>query len=124
MLIRLLLLHSSLEVTPLRTAYLSESLSGNFKKKVMDLINTRGQKKDQGWKTCPYACGMKMEDITEAKAGEYCKRFSVLTVIPVIPLQMGKYRYSMTSMFVPEPVIHLSIVPKDNKARINMVPRL
>ena len=29
-------------------------------------------------------------------------------------------RLTMTSMFVPEPVISLSIVPKDNKAQINM----
>ena len=28
--------------------------------------------------------------------------------------------YTMTSMFVPEPVISLAIVPKDNKAQINM----
>ena len=31
-----------------------------------------------------------------------------------------KVRYSMTSMHVPEPVIHLSIKPKDKKAQANM----
>jgi elongation factor G len=29
-------------------------------------------------------------------------------------------RYTMTSMYIPEPVISLSIVPEDNKAQINM----
>ncbi len=29
-------------------------------------------------------------------------------------------KYSMTSMFVPEPVISLSIIPEDNKSQINM----
>jgi elongation factor G len=31
-----------------------------------------------------------------------------------------KLNYSMTSMFVPNPVISLAIIPKDNKAQINM----
>lgn len=60
-----------------------------------------------------------MEDIDEIKAGYIGALFGVecssgdTFTDPAINL-------SMLSMFVPEPVISLSIVPKDNKAQINM----
>ncbi len=60
-----------------------------------------------------------MEDITEIKAGYIGALFGVecssgdTFTDPDINL-------SMLSMFVPEPVISLAIVPKDNKAQINM----
>ncbi|BCS96074.1 elongation factor G 2 [Desulfoluna limicola] len=60
-----------------------------------------------------------MEDITEVSAGYIGALFGVdcasgdTFVDPAI-------NYSMMSMFVPEPVISLSITPKDNKAQINM----
>ncbi len=60
-----------------------------------------------------------MEDITEVSAGYIGALFGVdcasgdTFVSPAI-------NYSMMSMFVPEPVISLSITPKDNKAQINM----
>ncbi|WP_300671429.1 elongation factor G [Desulfoluna sp.] len=60
-----------------------------------------------------------MEDITEIPAGYIGALFGVdcssgdTFVDPAI-------NYSMMSMFVPEPVISLSIKPKDNKAQINM----
>lgn len=60
-----------------------------------------------------------MEDIDEIKAGYIGALFGVecssgdTFTDPAINL-------SMLSMFVPEPVISLAIVPKDNKAQINM----
>jgi len=60
-----------------------------------------------------------MEDITEVSAGYIGALFGVdcasgdTFVDPAI-------NYSMMSMFVPDPVISLSITPKDNKAQINM----
>jgi len=60
-----------------------------------------------------------MEDITEISAGYIGALFGVdcasgdTFISPSI-------NYSMMSMFVPEPVISLSITPKDNKAQINM----
>jgi elongation factor G len=60
-----------------------------------------------------------MEDITEISAGYIGALFGIdcasgdTFVDPSLNL-------TMTSMFVPEPVISLAIVPKDNKAEINM----
>ena len=55
-----------------------------------------------------------MEDTQEVGAGEICAVFGVECASGDTFTDGGR-GYSMTSMFVPEPVIFLSIKPKDNK---------
>jgi len=55
-----------------------------------------------------------MEDVTEIGAGEICAVFGI-DCASGDTFTDGTLGYSMTSMFVPEPVISLSIKPKDNK---------
>ena len=55
-----------------------------------------------------------MEDVQEIGAGEICAVFGV-DCASGDTFTDGALGYSMTSMFVPEPVISLSIKPKNNK---------
>ena len=55
-----------------------------------------------------------MEDISEIGAGEICAVFGV-ECASGDTFTDGTLGYSMSTMFVPEPVISLSIKPKDNK---------
>ena len=60
-----------------------------------------------------------MEDINEVSAGYIGALFGVDCASGDTFTDPG-VSLTMTSMFVPEPVISLAIVPKDNKAEINM----
>lgn len=60
-----------------------------------------------------------MEDINSIPAGYIGALFGVDCASGDTFTSPG-LNYSMTSMFVPSPVISLAIVPKDNKAQINM----
>jgi elongation factor G len=60
-----------------------------------------------------------MEDILDASAGDIVGLFGV-DCASGDTFTSDKIRYSMMSMFVPEPVIHLSIKPKDKKAQANV----
>ena len=60
-----------------------------------------------------------MEDITEISAGYIGALFGVDCASGDTFTAPG-LNLTMTSMFVPEPVISLAIVPQDNKAEINM----
>ena len=55
-----------------------------------------------------------MEDVSEIGAGEICAVFGV-DCASGDTFTDGTLGYSMSTMFVPEPVISLSIKPKDNK---------
>lgn len=55
-----------------------------------------------------------MEDVQEIGAGEICAVFGI-DCASGDTFTDGQLGYSMTSMFVPEPVISLSIKPKDHK---------
>ena len=55
-----------------------------------------------------------MEDVNEVGAGEICAVFGV-ECASGDTFTDGALNYTMTSMFVPEPVISLFIKPKDNK---------
>ncbi len=60
-----------------------------------------------------------MEDIDQIPAGFIGALFGI-DCASGDTFTSPELRLTMTSMFVPEPVISLSIVPKDNKAQINM----
>ena len=55
-----------------------------------------------------------MEDVTEVGAGEICAVFGI-DCASGDTFTDGQLGYTMTSMYVPEPVISLSIKPKNNK---------
>lgn len=59
-----------------------------------------------------------MEEVQEIGAGEICAVFGV-ECASGDTFTDGQLAYSMTSMFVPEPVISLSIKPKNNKDAAN-----
>ncbi|KAL2864208.1 elongation factor G [Aspergillus lucknowensis] len=59
-----------------------------------------------------------MEDVTEIGAGEICAVFGV-DCASGDSFTDGQLGYTMSSMFVPEPVISLSIKPKNNKDAAN-----
>jgi elongation factor G len=60
-----------------------------------------------------------MEDILDASAGDIVGLFGV-DCASGDTFTSDKIQYSMTSMHVPDPVIHLSIKPKDKKAQTNV----
>ena len=60
-----------------------------------------------------------MEDITKAEAGDIVALFGI-DCFSGDTFTDGSFAYSMTSIFVPEPVISLSIKPKDNSSEANM----
>jgi elongation factor G len=60
-----------------------------------------------------------MEDIDEAKAGDIVAVFGI-DCASGDTFTSDRLRVSMTSIHVPEPVIHLSIKPKDRKAEANV----
>jgi len=64
-----------------------------------------------------------MEDITEAGAGDIVAIFGIDCATGDTFTQQG-LNYAMTSMHVPEPVISLSLNPKDNKSAENMAKAL
>ncbi|KAJ9297540.1 hypothetical protein DTO271G3_4315 [Paecilomyces variotii] len=59
-----------------------------------------------------------MEEVSEISAGEICAVFGV-DCASGDTFTDGQLAYSMSSMFVPEPVISLSIKPKNNKDSAN-----
>ena len=60
-----------------------------------------------------------LEDIDSAYAGNIVALFGI-DCASGDAFTDGQVRYSMSSMYVPEPVISLAIKPKDNKAEMNM----
>ncbi len=64
-----------------------------------------------------------LEDITRAGAGDIVALFGV-ECFSGDTFTDGRLNYSLSSIFVPEPVISLAISPKDNKARTNVAKAL
>ena len=84
-----------------------------FIRKGANVVNARTSKKVK----VPRIVRMhsnEMEDVSEIGAGEICAIFGI-DCASGDTFTDGTLGYSMTSMFVPEPVISLSIKPKDNK---------
>ena len=82
------------------------------------LINTRSGKKLKIGRLVQMHSNQ-MEDITKIPAGYIGALFGI-DCASGDTFADPKLNYSMTSMFVPNPVISLALVPKDNKAQINM----
>ncbi|KAI9706654.1 MAG: Elongation factor G, mitochondrial [Candelina mexicana] len=86
-------------------------------KKGMNVFNARNNRKVK----VPRIVRMhsnEMEEVSEIGAGEICAVFGV-DCASGDTFTDGTLGYSMTSMFVPEPVISLSIKPKDTKDSAN-----
>ncbi len=90
---------------------------GTLKKGDMIYNNRSGQKVKVGRVVRMHA--NQMEDIESIPAGYIGALFGIDCVSGDTFTTPG-YRYSMTSMHVPDPVISLAIVPADNKAQVNM----
>ncbi|MDA3940873.1 MAG: elongation factor G [Spirochaetia bacterium] len=91
-------------------------------KKGSELYNTRSRKKFKVGRLIKMHSDH-MEDIIEAEHGDIAALFGVECASGDTFVQTG-LNYSMTSMFVPAPVISLSIAPKDKKAADNMAKAL
>ncbi|MFH1075366.1 MAG: elongation factor G [Pseudomonadota bacterium] len=64
-----------------------------------------------------------MEEIDQATAGDIVALFGV-ECASGDTLTDGKLNYILSSMYVPEPVISLAVIPKDKKSEINMTKAL
>jgi len=82
------------------------------------LINTRSGKKIKIGRLVQMHSNQ-MEDIDSIPAGYIGALFGI-DCASGDTFADARLNYSMTSMFVPNPVISLALVPKDNKAQINM----
>lgn len=60
-----------------------------------------------------------MEDISRAEAGDIVALFGI-DCFSGDTFTDGRVNCSMSSMFVPEPVISLALTPQDNKSQVNM----
>lgn len=87
-----------------------------------DLINVRDRKRIKVGRLVRMHAD-EMEDITRAGAGDIVALFGV-DCFSGDTFTDGRLNYSMSSMFVPEPVISLTISPRDHKAQTNMAKAL
>jgi elongation factor G len=87
-------------------------------KKGMDLYNSRSRKKFKVGRLIRMHADS-MEDIDTALSGDIVALFGIDCASGDTFTHAGK-NYSMTSMFVPDPVISLAINPKDKKSSDNM----
>ncbi|MEW6427204.1 MAG: elongation factor G [Thermodesulfobacteriota bacterium] len=82
------------------------------------IINTRDRKKAKIGRLVRMHAD-EMEEIDGACAGDIVALFGI-DCASGDTFTSGELNYSMTSMYVPAPVISLSITPIDNKAQVNM----
>jgi elongation factor G len=87
-----------------------------------NLINTRDRKRIKVGRLVRMHAD-EMEDISRACAGNIVALFGV-NCFSGDTFTDGRLNYTMTSIFVPEPVISLSISPKDNRSDTNMAKAL
>jgi elongation factor G len=87
-------------------------------KKGDELFNIRSRKKFKVGRLIKMHADH-MEDINDAHSGEICALFGV-ECASGDTFTSNSNNWSMTSMFVPEPVISLAITPKDKKSADNM----
>lgn len=91
-------------------------------KKGMELINTRSQKKFKVGRLIRMHSN-NMEDISEAGVGDIIALFGIECVSGDTFCD-SKLNYTMTSMFVPDPVISFSVSPIDKKSSDQMAKAL
>jgi len=91
-------------------------------KKGNEIINSRSNKKSRVGRLIRMHAD-EMEDITEAGPGDIVALFGI-DCASGDTFTSGALNYTMTSMFVPAPVISLTVLPKDNKASENMAKAL
>ncbi|MCH3916897.1 MAG: elongation factor G [Spirochaetia bacterium] len=91
-------------------------------KKGDELYNTRSRKKFKVGRLIRMHANT-MEDLQEAGCGEIAALFGI-DCASGDTFCSPELNYSMSSMFVPKPVISLSITPKDKKAADNMAKAL
>lgn len=102
-----------LEVTPYGQLTYLRIYQGAISKGV-DLFNARNRKKIRVGRLVRMHAD-EMEEISEAGAGDIIALFGV-ECFSGDTFTDGRLNCAMTSIFVPEPVISLSITPKDNKS--------
>ena len=105
------------EITPYGQLTYLRIYQGSIKKGV-ELVNSRNRKRIKVGRLGRMHSD-EMEDISHAMAGDIVALFGV-ECFSGDTFTDGAIRYSMTSIFVPEPVISLSLTPKDNKSGNNM----
>jgi len=110
-----------LEVTPYGQLTYLRIYQGSIAKGD-DLINTRTRKKIKVGRLIRMHAD-EMEDIPRAGAGDIVALFGV-DCFSGDTFADGRLNYTMTSIFVPEPVISLTVLPKDNKSNTNMAKAL
>lgn len=106
-----------LEVTPYGQLSYLRLYQGSLKKGDELVITRTGKKIKVGRLVRMHAD--QMEELTEASAGDIIALFGV-DCYSGDTFTDGSLNYSMSSMFVPAPVISLSITPQDNKSQNNM----
>jgi len=110
-----------LEVTPYGQLTYLRIYQGSIKKGD-DLINTRTRKKIKVGRLIRMHAD-EMEDILRGGAGDIVALFGV-DCFSGDTFTDARLNYTMTSIFIPEPVISLTVLPKDNKSNINMIKAL
>ncbi len=110
-----------LEITPYGQLTYLRIYQGSISKGD-DLVNTRDRKKIKVGRLVRMHAD-EMEDISRAGAGDIVALFGV-KCFSGDTFTDGRSDYSMSSIFVPEPVISLSISPRDSRSDTNMTKAL
>jgi elongation factor G len=87
-----------------------------------EVVNTRARKKIRVGRLVRMHAD-EMEDITHAEAGNIVALFGV-ECFSGDTFTDGRLNYSMSSIFVPEPVVSLAVSPMDNRSSANMTKAL
>jgi elongation factor G len=110
-----------LEVTPYGQLTYLRIYQGSIKKGD-DLVNTRTRKRIKVGRLVRMHAD-EMEEISKASAGDIVALFGV-DCYSGDTFTDGRLNFSMSSMFVPEPVIFLTLSPEDNQSSAKMAKAL